>query len=838
MRVYIFIAILLLGYTVSAQNIAFSGSGFKYRLTQANTNNSIAKNSAGQSIKVDMNNDGEIQVSEALNVSELNVDGYSAAVGNNLIGINYFTNLVSLDCHYNSITSLDISNLINLNELDCSSNPITTLTLNPSNHITKLNCGANSLTSIDTSILTHVTELNCAANEMTSLTFGYLPNLTKLDIHNSYLLTTPLNLNSLPNLTELDASNIGISTIDISSLANLKVFGFEGNSATSFDFSNNPNLETVAVRGNLLTEINVSNLTQLQYLYVDDNFLTSLNLSNNPLLFDLFCQNNQLTSIDLSNTHQLYYLYCAHNQLTSLDLSDCSIMHVLNAGFNQLYYLNIKNGSHDYIDIQSNPNLTYICTDEIEANCGNFLYNYGYNYSTYCTFTPGGVFYTVNGSQKYDADTNGCDANDLFYPNLNYAFTSTYFSGNYISDASGNFSIPFLQGVYTIIPSIEHPSYFTISPPSLSVSFPQDASPYNQNFCINPNGNHNDLEILITPLFPARPGFDATYKLIYKNKGTSVLSGAVTFEFEDDKMDLVSTNPVTSSEVSGLLTYNFSNLLPFETRIIDLTFNINSPTESPAVNIGDQLDFTAIINPLSGDEYLADNTSGLKQIVVGSYDPNDKMCVEGNVVGPEMIGQYVHYVIRFENTGTFPAENVVVHDLIDLTKFDLNSLVPTSSSHSFVTRIVNYGKVEFIFENIQLPFDDANNDGYIAFKIKTKPNLVVGNTFTNKANIYFDYNIPIETNTASTTIQALENVDFDFAEYITLYPNPAQNELNIKVKNNISISSISIYNNIGQLVLASTNPGESIDVCNLKTGSYFVKVLTDKGTSNSQFIKE
>jgi hypothetical protein len=82
--------------------------------------------------------------------------------------------------------------------------------------------------------------------------------------------------------------------------------------------------------------------------------------------------------------------------------------------------------------------------------------------------------------------------------------------------------------------------------------------------------------------------------------------------------------------------------------------------------------------------------------------------------------------------------------MIDLAKFDIATLVPLKSSHDFFTRI-NGNKVEFIFENINLDFNDATNDGYVVFKIKTKPTLVVGNTFTNNANIYFDYNFPITT---------------------------------------------------------------------------------------------
>jgi hypothetical protein len=256
------------------------------------------------------------------------------------------------------------------------------------------------------------------------------------------------------------------------------------------------------------------------------------------------------------------------------------------------------------------------------------------------------------------------------------------------------------------------------------------------------------------------------------------------------------------------------------------------------VNNGDQLEFTAIINPLANDEIVADNTSSLKQIVVGSYDPNDKTCLEGTTITPSMVGNYVHYVIRFENTGTFAAQNIVVKDMIDTTKFDIASLIPQSSSHPFVTRITNTNQVEFIFENINLPFNDATNDGYVAFKIKTLPSLVLGDTFTNSAGIYFDYNFPIVTNTTTTTVATLGNQDFEFGSVFTLSPVPAKDSLTISTKQYVVVTSVSIYNTLGQLVQAHTNPNETIDVSGLQSGSYFVRITSDKGSATGKFLKE
>ena len=95
-----------------------------------------------------------------------------------------------------------------------------------------------------------------------------------------------------------------------------------------------------------------------------------------------------------------------------------------------------------------------------------------------------------------------------------------------------------------------------------------------------------------------------------------------------------------------------------------LTLNLNAPTEIPPVNINDELVFTSTINPISGDETASDNVFNLNQIVVGSYDPNDKTCLEGTTISPTKIGDYLHYLIRFQNSGTAPATNIVVKDMI------------------------------------------------------------------------------------------------------------------------------------------------------------------------------
>jgi uncharacterized delta-60 repeat protein/uncharacterized repeat protein (TIGR01451 family) len=450
------------------------------------------------------------------------------------------------------------------------------------------------------------------------------------------------------------------------------------------------------------------------------------------------------------------------------------------------------------------------------------------------------VSYNVKGQNKLDQNINGCDSADLPFANLKFNVLGAGTTFNYIGNQAGNYNIGTIAGSYSITPVFENPTYFTASPSSVTVNFPTQTSPQLQNFCITPNSVHADLEVTLLPLTVARPGFDAMYKMVYKNKGNQLESGTINLVFNDAVLDLVSATPTTSSQSLNNLNWSFSNLNPFETREILFTLNLNTPTETPSVNSGFVLNYTASVSSAFTDDLPADNTITLSQIVLNSLDPNDKKCLEGTNIALSKVGDYVHYMIRFENSGNFAAQNVSVRDVIDSAKYDINTLVPISGSHSFITKITEGAKVEFYFENINLPYLDATNDGYVAFKIKTKATLIAGDSFSNTAAIYFDYNEAIITNTATTVVQPnLGTVDVIAQSSFVLFPNPVNGILNISKKQEIEISSISIYNTLGQVILIIPNAQntESIDVNALKTGNYFVKVNSDKGTIVSKFIK-
>ncbi|WP_293893804.1 T9SS type A sorting domain-containing protein [Flavobacterium sp.] len=204
------------------------------------------------------------------------------------------------------------------------------------------------------------------------------------------------------------------------------------------------------------------------------------------------------------------------------------------------------------------------------------------------------------------------------------------------------------------------------------------------------------------------------------------------------------------------------------------------------------------------------------------------------MVSPSEIGNYLHYVINFENTGNADAENIVVRDVIDTTQFDVNSLQVLNSSAQVTAKLTG-NVAEFIFPSINL---HSGGHGNILIKIRSKNTLVQGNTVSKRANIYFDYNAPVDTNQENTTFQALSNPYFEVDASILVYPNPTKG--NVNINSNHTIHSVQLFDVQGRLLQTSlVNENQiTIDVSSQSNGIYFIKVLSDKGALVQKIVKE
>lgn len=746
-----------------------------------------AINEIGENITVDANRDYIIQESEAERVWGLKIDDSSI---NTLEGIGVFTNLRTLWITNSTITSLDISSLTHLEELYCDYNRLTELNLAGPTNLKRLRCGNNNFNSI--------------------------------------------NLEGLSSLEELNCYRLGLTEIDLSGLNSLKILDLQSNNLSSIDLSGVVNLERLLVNRNPISvTLDLSHCRLLKSFFSSGEGPQYYDFTGLTELEEVHCSwSNTISSVTFGYHPHLITFICTATQILELDMSGCTALETLSIRDNTpLRFINLKNGPQvTFIDEESYQNIhqRFICVDESEVESFAVSLNHpNTNVNTYCSFHPGGDYNTIQGAIVLDSDNNGCDDTDITIPFARIAIAGNGISGAYYT-TTGNYNFYTPDGTYTLTPQFEN-NWFTTTPAVVTFADINN-NVTTQNFCVTANGMHNDAEVLVVPAVAAQPGFDATYKIIYKNKGNQTLSGDINFTYNDAVLDYVEASSVPSLSSAGTITWNYSDLQPFESREIIVTLNVNGPMEIPAVNNDDTLTFLAFITPLFGDGTPGDNTSVLNQTVVGSFDPNDITCLEGPRVAPNQIGEYLHYNINFENTGTAPATFIVLKDMIDAAKYDINTLQILDASHAMQVKVTG-DKVEFIFDAINLPGEGKGN---VTFKIKTLSTLAVNSSVTQQADIFFDYNWPIQTNEATTTFAVLSKSEYALDNSVTLSPNPANGIVNISAK--ADITSVQLYDVQGRLLQAAK--GKTLDVSNRSAGLYFVKVTTTKGMKVEKLMRK
>ncbi len=454
---------------------------------------------------------------------------------------------------------------------------------------------------------------------------------------------------------------------------------------------------------------------------------------------------------------------------------------------------------------------------------------YGDTLSTDCKF--------ITGTILYDQNNNGCDINDF---DVNGFMVNAYNATNNYSTFSNNgtYNIGVIGDSFTVS-LLNVPDYFTVSPESATVTF-SGTNTEELNFCLTANQTVNDLNITLLAIEEARPGFETDYQIVVRNVGTETINNVnATLNYDNVMQSFVSASPSPSSTTGSSLSFELGTLQPFETRYMDITMQTFPP---PTVNEDDILQFTATVTPDAGDFTPDDNTYELEQIVVNSFDPNDKQVMQGAEVHIDDVDQYLDYLIRFQNTGTASAINVRILDTLH-PKLDWNTLIPISASHDYVVQITDGNQVEFIFDNINLPHEAANepeSHGFVAYKIKPKSDVQVGDVISGDASIYFDFNAPIITNMVSTEIVEFMDVSdmTNPLNQIVVYPNPTSKLLHLYVSEGIQIEGATIYDIQGKDIQKLQGDQTVINVESLKAGLYFLEITTNQGTISRRFIKK
>ena len=622
----------------------------------------------------------------------------------NLSGIEVFVNDTLLNCNYNQLITLPILPPL-LKQLHCKNNQLTTLPSFPS-LLTDLDCGLNQLTSLPPLPLSLI-NLDCFANQLTSLQ------------------TLPLTIKKL----------------------------YCNNNQLTFLFTLPPTIKYLVCNFNSLTSLPSlpSSLIELQ---CRDNQLTSLPSLPSSLL-DLVCANNQLTSLPTLSP-LLLSLYCGGNQLSSLPNIPSNLW-VLNCQYNPLFCL---------------PNLNRITNLDFTGTQVNCISSYGLITTSYpalstisiCdVFNTNGceVFWNIEGSAFFDTDTNCIvGANEPLFKNQKLNLykngvldqqTYSNVNGDYDFDT---FSFDFYKTEFDTT-GLPFEAYCPSSGYYLDTISTADSMKYDRDFGLKCKG----VDLAATNIFSnnLRPASIREIKISagdYSNyfgahcaEGISgtvniTITGACTYI--SPAIGALTPNTV----IGNVLTYNVAD---FGTVSYDSSFNFNILVDTTAA-LGSQICIQVSISTNTTEINYNNNLLSQCFTVVGSFDPNDKA-----VFPPSMDisgDRWLTYIIRFQNTGTADAEHIYITDTLS-PFLDWSTFSLLSYSHQPLTQVYNDGLVKFSFPHINLPDSNTNepdSHGYVQYKIRAKDSLALGNSIENTANIFFDFNVPVITNTTSNAV--------------------------------------------------------------------------------------
>ena len=224
---------------------------------------------------------------------------------------------------------------------------------------------------------------------------------------------------------------------------------------------------------------------------------------------------------------------------------------------------------------------------------------------------------------------------------------------------------------------------------------------------------------------------------------------------------------------------------------------------------------------------------------IGSFDPNDKQAHPVGVDEEHFIerNKGIEYMIRFQNTGTDTAFNVVIRDTLS-PFLDVASLRPGSSSHPYQVEVYGTGILKFSFPNILLPDSTTNepaSHGHVTYRISQKTDLPSGSVIENSAAIYFDFNEPIITNqTHHTVVDEIIEIINDVTDLtaifgeMTAYPNPSDGDVVFELPKTIAKNAVfTLHDALGKQLAVEDFSATNVyhfQRGNLAPGVYFYKV--------------
>lgn len=234
---------------------------------------------------------------------------------------------------------------------------------------------------------------------------------------------------------------------------------------------------------------------------------------------------------------------------------------------------------------------------------------------------------------------------------------------------------------------------------------------------------------------------------------------------------------------------------------------------------------------------LSNNSYSSTFVLGNSYDPNDKTSNLPDIISPYSQEEFI-YRIRFQNTGTAPAQDIFIIDTLS-PNLDWSTFELLSSTHNIQVFDLGNGVIKFNFSQIWLPDSTSNleeSQGALSYRIKENIGNVIGTEIENTAYIYFDWNPAIITNTVHSennilAIQELEDV------MLEIFPNPTKDYLNLRT--NGKIKSVKIFDLTGNLILEERSDNvKTVMTHSLVKGVYLIDVMLNNNRIIKKIVKQ
>ena len=470
----------------------------------------------------------------------------------------------------------------------------------------------------------------------------------------------------------------------------------------------------------------------------------------------------------------------------------------------------------------------------------------------YCSITAlsaiGGQANVIRGTvfRDYNNDHHQDAGED---PEWNLQVSANDGEYNSFTDHTGRYVLVTQAGNYTVDVPVT-PRYFGSHPDSYAVSFTGFGSAVNgKDFALTRDTIVDDVAIDVTHIGRARPGFNSYLIVTYKNIGTIPANGSYTMKL-DPGIIYTGSDSLPVFTGSDSLRWNYTNLRSGERR----TNRIRIRTET-TVPLGSLKKFPVFISPYDTDTSKIDNADTAFVNITGSYDPNDKQIYPGHDIRIDSVQggkQTLEYTIRFQNTGTDTAFNIHITDTLS-GRLDFSKIKLLANSHPVQMEWQDPDILHFYFRNVLLPDSNRNeprSHGFVKFQIKPKTTLTTADTIYNSSAIYFDYNVPVITNTVNTqfrnniitSVQAINRNAYS----VSVSPNPAMSDINYSgcCFTAGEIIELSVYDMQGKKVISrSARPilqkiNGSIPVYQLASGIYLLRITGKRGTRTIKFIKQ